>query len=186
MPHYATLKEYRFDSSADDVRGAKLRSENGENLGFIRDVVFDHATGDICYLLVESDYDRCVLVPLDRVFCAVNDDSFRSDLLNQDLNQLPAFDEKILQHDRQWHAYEKLHRSTMQHHGQIDQSLVSVPQDILVPPGDRQFREEFFPRSSRPVALNHKWNTFAERIKQDLRAIRGYCERCDEQDSRAA
>lgn len=114
MSHYATLNEYRFDFDADDIRGAKLYGEGGEELGRIRDVVFEHGTGEIQYMVVEYGTDRRVLVPLDRVFRTVTDeDSFSSELSCDDLDRLPAFDDKVLQNDRQWRDYEQLHKSSM-------------------------------------------------------------------------
>src|SRR5437899_8349352 len=103
MAHYTTLSEYRFEADVDDIRGAKLFGEGSQELGHIRDVVFDHATGDIRYFVVEYGRDRRVLVPLDHVFRSVVDEnSFSSELTSSDLDQLPAFDEKLLKNDRQW------------------------------------------------------------------------------------
>jgi hypothetical protein len=114
MSHYSTLNEYKFDDDVDDIRGAKLFGEGGRELGHIRDVVFDHATGEIRYLVAEYGHDRRVLAPLNHIFRAVTDeDSFSSDLTLEDLDLLPAFDQKLLAHDREWRDYEKLHRSAL-------------------------------------------------------------------------
>jgi len=114
MSHYATLNKYRFDADVDDIRGAKLFGEGSQQLGKIHDVVFDHATGDIRYFVVAYGHERRVLVPLDHVFrTVVDEDSFSTDLTSDDLEHLPAFDAQVLENDRQWRNYEKLHRSSM-------------------------------------------------------------------------
>jgi hypothetical protein len=125
MSHYATLNEYRFEEDVDDIRGAKLYGEGVQQLGRIRDVVFDHATGDIRYLVVDYGHDRRVLLPLDQVFRTVTDEhSFSSELTPEDLDHLPAFDDRVLKNDRQWRDYENLHRSSMEERRQLKQRFV--------------------------------------------------------------
>jgi hypothetical protein len=120
--HYATLNDYRFAVDEDDIRGAKLYGEGSQELGHIRDVVFEHRTGDIRYLVVDNGHHRRVLIPVDRVFrTAADEDSFSSEFTSDDLDHLPAFDEKILHNDRQWKDYEKLHESTMKDRNEVEQ-----------------------------------------------------------------
>ena len=142
MAHYATLNEYRFDSDVDDIRGSKLYGEGGQDLGKIRDVVFDHSTGEIDYFVVDNGHDRRVLVPLDRVYRTVTDEnSFSSDLTAADLDHLPAFDHKVLRNDRQWRDYRKLHQE-------------SVPDRPAI---DREYKKEWTedPVQNRPDAPAH-------------------------------
>jgi hypothetical protein len=211
MAHYATLSEYRFEADVDDIRGAKLFGEGSQELGHIRDVVFDHATGDILYFVVEYGRDRRVLVPLDHVFRSVVDEnSFSSELTSSDLDQLPAFDEKLLKNDRQWRDYEKLHRSSMKEESASEGSsnMTSIDRtrnDDYVPdvwpqrlapvfgstrndseklemaPQTRSWHAE-----DQIARLGARWNQFAAQVKQDLHDIRGKCERCAEEDTRAA
>ena len=47
MAHVGTLRDFRFQNSTDDVRGAALYGRDEEKLGKIKDVVFDHATGSV-------------------------------------------------------------------------------------------------------------------------------------------
>jgi uncharacterized protein YrrD len=57
MPHYGTLRDYHFtdvDEATDDIRGAKVYGLNDEKLGKIDDVIFDHSTGDIRYVVVDT------------------------------------------------------------------------------------------------------------------------------------
>ena len=54
MPHYGTLRETRLQQVPDDLRGAEVYGVNDERLGKIDDVIFDHASGDIRYVVVEA------------------------------------------------------------------------------------------------------------------------------------
>jgi sporulation protein YlmC with PRC-barrel domain len=214
MSHYATLNEYHFQSEGDDIRGAKLYGEGGQELGRIRDVVFDHATGNIEYLVLEYGSDRRVLLPTDRVFRTVMDeDSFSSELTLDDLDHLPAFEEKLLKNEQQWRDYEKLHRSTIEDRKPVasteDRSNVTSidstrgddyvpdvwPQRIAPVFGSTRNDSEKLEMASKTREwhkednanrLGLKWNRFAERVKHDLQSIRGRCERCAEKDTRAA
>jgi sporulation protein YlmC with PRC-barrel domain len=54
MAHYGTLKDTRVTDSADDIRGSHLYGLNDEKLGKIDDVIFDHSTGNIRYVVVDT------------------------------------------------------------------------------------------------------------------------------------
>jgi hypothetical protein len=215
MAHYATLNEYRFVADEEDIRGAKLFGEGSQELGHIRDVLFDHATGDIRYLVVEYGHDRRVLVPVDQVFRAVTDeDSFSSELSCDDLDHLPAFDENLLKNDRQWRDYEELYRSTMEDR-KPSPAMEKEPSNVT--PMDLPRRNDYvpdvWPQRLAPIfgstrndseklemaprtrgwqtenlmaRLGPRWNQFAGQVRRDLHAIRGKCERCEEKDTRAA
>ena len=112
MKHYATLRDYRFDADVDDLRGATLYGQGGEKLAKIEDVVFEHGTGDIEYLVAKGD-DRRGLVPVSEVRPAMaSDRDLDSDLTRSDFARMPAFDDKMLKHDDEWNKYMKLHRES--------------------------------------------------------------------------
>src|SRR5256885_67672 len=57
MAHYGTLRDYRFVQTAedaDDIRGSALYGINDEKLGKIDDVIFDHGTGEIRCLVIDT------------------------------------------------------------------------------------------------------------------------------------
>jgi uncharacterized protein YrrD len=54
MPHYGRLGNYQFGQTAEDIRGAALYGLNDEKLGKIDDVIFDHSSGDIQYVVVDT------------------------------------------------------------------------------------------------------------------------------------
>jgi hypothetical protein len=114
MKHYATLRDHHFDADLDDIRGATLYGEGGEKLAKIEDVVFDHGTGEIEYLVANEGHDRRILVPVTDVRTAITSDrDFDSDLTHDDIDHLPAFREDMLAHDDTWNNYLRLHRDAM-------------------------------------------------------------------------
>ncbi|PYV73062.1 MAG: hypothetical protein DMG97_12115, partial [Acidobacteria bacterium] len=56
MAHYGLLRNYKFDNTTarDDIRGTKIYGRNDEKLGTIDDVIFDHSTGEIRYVVVDA------------------------------------------------------------------------------------------------------------------------------------
>ena len=112
MAHYSTLQDYRFDADIDDIRGARLYGDGGAELAKIKDVVFEHGTGNIEYLVADEGHDRCVLVPVTEVRTAITSDrDFDSELTRADMERLPAFQSRMLKHDKEWHDFLELHRN---------------------------------------------------------------------------
>jgi len=115
MKHYATLRDYQFDTDVDDIRGATLYGEGGEKLAKIDDVVFEHGTGNIEYLVANEGHGRRLLVPVSEVRTAITSDrDFDSDLTRADMDRLPPFDDKILNHDEEWNNYLRLRREAIE------------------------------------------------------------------------
>jgi hypothetical protein len=56
MARYGMLRDYRFREAAEDIRGSKLYGVNDEKLGKIDDVIFDHFTGVINYIVVDTGW----------------------------------------------------------------------------------------------------------------------------------
>ena len=114
MKHYATLQDHQFDADLDDIRGATLYGEGGEKLAKIDDVVYDHRSGDIEYLVANEGHRRRVLVPVTNVRTAITSDrDFDSDLTHDDIDHLPAFQDAMLKHDDNWSNYLRLHHDAM-------------------------------------------------------------------------
>jgi hypothetical protein len=109
MAHYGTLRDYNFTADADDIRGADLYASDGK-IGAVKDVIFDHDSGDIHYLVAEVK-DRKVLIPASHIFRSTEDeDSFETDLTKEEAARLPEFDEKKLDAERDWEEHNKSHR----------------------------------------------------------------------------
>jgi sporulation protein YlmC with PRC-barrel domain len=111
MPHYGTLRETKFQQDADDLRGAEVYGVNDEKLGKIGDVIFDHASGDIRYLVVETGSlfsKKSFLVPANRVSPYGNhEDKFYAELDKERIQMLPEYDENALKSESTWSEYEK-------------------------------------------------------------------------------
>lgn len=109
MAHYGMLRDYRFSADADDIRGADLYASDGK-IGTVKDVVFDHESGDIRYLVAEVK-NRKVLLPTSHIFRAADDEgSFETDLTKDEAAQLPQFDEKQLEAEHDWEKHNEKHR----------------------------------------------------------------------------
>jgi sporulation protein YlmC with PRC-barrel domain len=113
MAHYGTLAHFHFTDDVDDIRGAHLYGRDEYQLGKIKDVIFDHETGEIRYLVVQSG-DRKVLVPSAHVFrTALDEKDFVIDMTREQFASLPDFDEKMLDDERRWLEHEQQHQEAL-------------------------------------------------------------------------
>jgi sporulation protein YlmC with PRC-barrel domain len=91
MAHYAMLQDYHFSADVNDIRGANLYSADNKKVGKVVDVIFDHATGEIRYLVADVGRGRKVLVPSNHVYRSiVDDEDFDTDISAADLDRLPS------------------------------------------------------------------------------------------------
>jgi len=111
MAHYATLHDYHFTDDVDDIRGSNLYSADNKKLGKVVDVVFDHSTGEIRYLVADIGADRRVLVPSNHLYRSLADEEdFETDISAAELEHLPRFDENTLGEEKNWRAHDEEHR----------------------------------------------------------------------------
>src|SRR5262245_43380684 len=54
MPHLGTLRDYKFATDAEDIRGSNVYGPGDEKLGTIDDVIFNYTSGEITYLVVDT------------------------------------------------------------------------------------------------------------------------------------
>jgi sporulation protein YlmC with PRC-barrel domain len=115
MAQQGMLRDYRFTDAAEDVRGSKLYGRNDEKLGKIDDVIFDHASGSIRYVVVDTEgwlSTKKFIVPVERLRAsAEHKDDFAVDLRKEQVGSLPPYDESHLESDQQWADYEGRYRS---------------------------------------------------------------------------
>ncbi|MGI9101307.1 MAG: PRC-barrel domain-containing protein [Terriglobales bacterium] len=110
MAHYAMLRDYHFSADEDDIRGAKLYAADGSTLGKVHDVIFDHDSGEIEYLVADLGKDRKVLVPTNHVYRSIADeDDFGTNLMPAEAQALPAFDEKMMEEEKRWREHRREH-----------------------------------------------------------------------------
>ncbi len=110
MAHYAMLRDYHFSAEEDDIRGAKLYAADGSTLGKVQDVIFDHDSGEIEYLVADLGKDRKVLVPTNHVYRSIADEEdFGTNLTADEAAALPAFDEKVMEDEGRWREHRRRH-----------------------------------------------------------------------------
>src|SRR5947209_1005027 len=111
MAHLGTLRDFRFEEQADDVRGAVLYGRDNQKLGKIHDVIFDHGDGGIRYVVVDAGgwlKSKLFLVPADRI-SPRNDkeDEYVTALSEEQIKNFPPYDENNLNDEKHWGDYER-------------------------------------------------------------------------------
>ena len=133
MSHYGTLRDYRFPETADDIRGSALYGIEDKKLGKIDDVIFDHTSGTVAYLVVDTGgwlSTKKFVVPANGVHYSVkdNDDGFHINLTKEQIENLPPYDEKDVDSDERWADYENRYRakwetSPVMHRAETDRNI---------------------------------------------------------------
>ena len=139
MAHYGTLKNSRISEAAEDIRGSKLYGLNDEKLGKIDDVIFDHATGLIRYIVVDTGgwlSTKKFIVPADRLRAsAQHEDDFQVDLNKQQIESFPPYQESDLDSEKKWGDYEGRYRSKWEtspvmHRAETDRNITPTTQQM--------------------------------------------------------
>ncbi len=116
MPHLGTLREYRFKSDNDDIRGAKVHGPDNHVLGDIDDVIFDHDSGAIRYAVIDTGgwlTSKKFIVPAERIQqFKIDSDEFYVDLTKEQIQMFPEYDEKLHDNPEQWKDYEDRYRDS--------------------------------------------------------------------------
>jgi len=110
MAHYGQLRDYRFSSDVDDIRGAALYGKDDKKLGRIKDVIFDHASGNIQYAVVDTATigSELFLVPAAGIHAsAQHPDDFAIDADSAKIKSLPHYNEDALRNEEDWNRYRK-------------------------------------------------------------------------------
>jgi sporulation protein YlmC with PRC-barrel domain len=118
MAHYGTLRDFRFsdtDAAKDDIRGSHVYGRDDEKLGKIDDVIFDHASGEIRYVVIDTGgwlHSKKFVVPPDRLHSsAKHEDDFQVDLSKEQIESFPPYDEDSVKDEQKWGDYERKYRS---------------------------------------------------------------------------
>ncbi len=139
MAHYGMLRDYKFSESAEDIRGSKLYGLNDEKLGKIDDVIFDHSTGVIRYIVVDTGgwlSSKKFIVPSDRLRAsAKHEGDFEADLNQQQIETFPPYNESDLESDKKWADYEGRYRSKWEtgpvmHRAGTDRNITPTTQQM--------------------------------------------------------
>lgn len=111
MTQLGTLRDYRFSSDIDDVRGATVYGPDLDVLGTIADVIFDRETGYVRYAIVDTGgwlASRKFLVPAEQVQPhPENREEFLVELTREQVQRLPVFSEELIESEDRWREYEQ-------------------------------------------------------------------------------
>jgi sporulation protein YlmC with PRC-barrel domain len=139
VAHYGVLGDTRFAETGEDVRGSHLYGINDEKLGKIDDVIFDHSTGSIGYVVVDTGgwlKTKKFIVPADRLRAsAKHDDDFEVPLNKKQIEDFPPYQESDLESEKKWASYEKSYRSKWEtspvmHREGTDRNITPTPQQM--------------------------------------------------------
>jgi hypothetical protein len=142
MPHLGSLRDYEFATEAADIRGSDLYGPDREQLGTIDDVIFDHGTGEIRYVVVAAGGwldNRKFLLPGDRISpAAQTENDFYAPLSKDQVERLPAFDEKALERSEDWDEYEQKYNLAWEEdpilHIEGTDRMITSPEDAETAP----------------------------------------------------
>jgi len=164
MSHYGTLKETRFADASDDIRGSQLYGLNDEKLGKIDDVIFDHSTGVIRYVVVDTGgwlASKEFIVPANGLRAsAKHSDDFEVSLTKIQIESFPPYDDSVLESERKWADYEGRYRSKwvadpVMHRAETDRNITPTTQQALGNISSEQAAAEehgYAPRSEVPLS----------------------------------
>src|SRR5215469_5471654 len=117
MAHYGTLQNQGFPSEeGEDIRGAHVYGRKDKKLGKINDVIFDHTSGNITYVVVDTGgwlSTKRFVVPANQLSESANHDGdYVVDLTPEQIEKFPPFDERNLSSDQEWSGYETRYRDS--------------------------------------------------------------------------
>jgi hypothetical protein len=206
MAHYGLLRDYRFDdlNTEDDIRGSAVYGRDDEKLGKIDDVIFDHATGAIRFVVVDTGgwfTHKKFLVPPHRLHSsAEHEDDFTVNLDKSQIETLPRYVEADVESDERWKRYEKQydeawHSGPVQHRKGSDHDITPTPDEMPAEPGSigsqlspserAELNSRIIPGGTDEVTIQNsamgigsRWLTFEDRLRQRRRDITTGCTTC--------
>jgi len=199
MAHYGTLRDYRFTNAAEDIRGSKLYGLKDEKLGKIDDVIFDHFTGLISYVVVDTGgwlSTKTFIVPAGRLRTSTeHKDDFVVDLTKAQVEAFPPYNEADLESEQRWVDYEGRYRSKWEadpvmHRTGTDRNITPTTQQMPGnSPSERAaavsaeentdaFTEGGFAASTDTVVISQgamgigpRWDTFQNRLRERRKEV---------------
>jgi len=205
MAHYGRLRDFDFsEESADDVRGATVYGINDEKLGKIDDVIFDHSTASIQYVVIDTGgwltSKKFVVPPQQLRPSAKHEDDFSVDLSKKQIESFPEYKEEDVESEEKWRDYGKRFQSAwtngvIQHRKGTDHNITPTPDEMPEQPGsigsqisveeNRRLSQRIIPPTADEVTIDNGaigmgdwWLTFESRLRQRRRDITAGCENC--------
>jgi sporulation protein YlmC with PRC-barrel domain len=206
MSHYGLLRDYRFEdlNTTDDIRGAAIYGRDDEKLGKIDDVIFDHSTGSIKYVVVDTGgwfSTRKFLVPSQRLQSSTkHDGDFTVNVDKQQIEAFPPYNESELHSDEKWKDYEKKfdrawESGPVQHRQGSDRDITPTPSEMpaqsgsigsqLTPSERAEVNSRIIPAGanevnieSSAVGIGSRWSNFEDRLRQRRKEVTRACTTC--------
>jgi sporulation protein YlmC with PRC-barrel domain len=171
MANFGTLRSYKFTDDVDDIRGAKVYGRNDEKLGKIDDVIFDHQTGDVRYVVVDTGgwlTHKQFLVPADQISvhgdaskASAGDLEYKVNLSKEDIEHFPKFDPNAVDDNERWNQYESSYREASKKYfadsnvlHRADSPNIITPPDLLAKPG----ADKLPPIEVEDLRPRHQWS----------------------------
>jgi len=206
MSHYGLLRDYRFEdlNTTEDIRGAAIYGRNDEKLGKIDDVIFDHSTGSIKYVVVDTGgwfSTKKFLVPPHRLHSSADHEGdFTVNVDKQQIESFPAYNESDLHSEEKWQHYEKKfdqawHAGPVQHREGSDRDITPTPDEMpaesgsigshLTPSERAEVNSRIIPAGANEVTIQSgasgigsRWSTFEDRLRQRRKEVTRACTTC--------
>lgn len=164
--HIGGLENSHFHQLADDIRGATMYDKAGRPLGKVEDVLFDHTTGYIRYLVTGAWgwlTSRRFLVPVDWVEPArPGVQGFACDLIEDKIQQFPEYREAVVASEFTWTEYKSALRAV------LAQEIRERKHSVL----------EFTNGVGSKVTGSERLRDFEKELIRNLDLITGECEIC--------
>ncbi|HKF05322.1 MAG TPA: PRC-barrel domain-containing protein [Candidatus Sulfotelmatobacter sp.] len=115
MAHYGILSGTALSGSGEDIRSTHLYGKDDEKLGKIDDVIFDHSTADIRYIVVDTAgwlTSKKFIVPAESLQAsAKHENDFEVNLTKKQVETFPPYNESDLESESKWSGYEGKYRA---------------------------------------------------------------------------
>ena len=111
MAHCDNLGTQQLVDNIRDIRGVTVRGADGQELGTVDDVLFDHDTMEIQYVVIDTGdgVAGLLVLPADRVSEDRNhEDGLATPTTKDQLENSPRFDTESLRSNDKWRNYEQL------------------------------------------------------------------------------
>lgn len=204
MAHYGILNDMRVADAAEDIRGSHLYGLDDEKLGKIEDVIFDHSTGMIRYVIVDTGgwlTSKEFIVPAEGLRAsAKHSDDYEISLNKHQVESFPPFQESDLDSDSKWADYEGRYRSKwvtdpVMHRAETDRNITPTTQQTsrnsttAIRNADfdaaSATTERVVPAgtdsvviSNSAVGIGGRWDTFQSRLRERRKEAVAQCKAC--------
>jgi sporulation protein YlmC with PRC-barrel domain len=108
MAHYGNLGDQRFGKRVDDIRGANIYGADDQKIGTLDDVIFDHATMEIEYVVVDSvdpEVGRFMLPASEISADSNHTGDFSADVTKEESRSIPSYEDKTPKSNSKWKKY---------------------------------------------------------------------------------